>query len=330
MYFCNMNTNHSAYDEARRAAVESNDPIAYLRLGIIYFYGTHTERNVVLARYFIGKAISMCSGKPEMTALIRKHLQEECDTGNFGLLSVAHSYLSKFYPSFSRKKAIEDFMADKDTFAAKVLYSQCTSNNTSEILIHQQESLLRQLYAPIIPNDSFWSTKTIDSVLARDEGELTVCLDNFKETYQEVCDKYNIDKQDILHLDPTALFPYISPTTLYRLRRQIFKCILSFRHLDPLITRKYLTHLCDNEYLLDICPKIKDYDAVFLLISFVELNMDIEAIGLTHLKLLRSFQNDDLEPLVAHINECINRLTKAGISHPFHPFTKETLPTITL
>ena len=86
MYFCKMNTNPSKYDEARRAAIEGHDPMAYLRLGIIYFYGTHTERNVKLARYFIGKAITMCSGKPEMTALIRKHLQAECNKGDYGLL----------------------------------------------------------------------------------------------------------------------------------------------------------------------------------------------------------------------------------------------------
>ena len=329
MYFCEMNTKQFEYDEARRAAVEGNDPIAYLRLGIIYFYGTHTERNVKLARYFIGKAISMCSGDPEMKALIRKHLQAECNKGDYGVLSVTNKYLSQLYPSYSRKKAIDDFMADKDTFAAKVLYSQCTSSNTSEMLISQQESLLRQLYAEIIADDNFRSTIPA-KVLDKDTGEFTVCLENFIDTYQEVCDKYDIVSQNIFYLEPIDTFPYVSPTMLYKLRRQVFKCILSFRHLDPVITKNYLTHLCNDDYLLNICQKVKDYDLVFLLISYVEINMDIEAIGKTYLKLLRSFQDNDLEPLVAHINGFINRLTKAEISHPYHFYTKETLPTIIL
>ena len=330
MYFCKMNTNHSAYDEARRAAVESNAPIAYLRLGIMYFNGTHTERNVVLARYFIGKAITKCNGKPEMKALIRKHLQAECNSGNYGILSVTNKYLSQLYPSYSRKKAIDDFMADKDTFAAKVLYSQCTSNNTSEMLIHQQESLLRQLYAAITPDDSFWSMINIETAMTKDEVELMYSVENFIESYQEVCDKYGLDQQDILYLVPASFSPYIIPTTLYQLRRQVFKCLLSIRHLDPLITRKYLTHLCDTDYLLDLCPKISDQYVMSPLIYYIEINYNIEAVGLTYLKLLRSYQHHNLEPLVSHINGFLDRLTKAGITHPYHLFTKETLPTITL
>ena len=109
MYFCKMNTKQFEYDEARRAAIEGDDPMAYLRLGIMYFYGTHTERNVPLARYFIRKAVTKCNGKPEMKALIRKHLQAECNSGNYGILSVTNKYLSQLYPSYSRKKAIDDF-----------------------------------------------------------------------------------------------------------------------------------------------------------------------------------------------------------------------------
>lgn len=329
MYFCKMNTNPSKYDEARKAAVKGNDPMAYLRLGIIYLYGNHIERNIALARYFIGKAVAMSSGKPEQTALIRKYLQEECNMGNYGLLSVTNKYLSKLYPSYRRKKAIDDFLADKDTFAAKILYSQCTSDNTAEVLVSQQESLLRQLYSEIIADDNF--RRTIPAkVLDKDTGEFTVCLENFIDTYQEVCDKYDIVRQDIFYLEPIDTFPYVSPTTLCKLRRQVFKCILSFRHLDPVITKNYLTHLCNDDYLLNICQKVKDYDLVFLLISYVEINMDIEAIGKTYLKLLRSFQHNDLEPLVSHINGFIGRLNNAGVSHSYHFYTKENLPTIIL
>lgn len=330
MYFCKMNTKQFEYDEARRAAIEGHDPMAYLRLGIIYFYGTHTERNVPLARYFIRKAITMCNGKPETKALIRKHLQAECNKGDYGLLSVTNQYLSQLYSSYNRKKAIDDFLDDKDTFAAKVLYSQCTSSNTAEMLISQQESLLRQLYAAINPDDSFWSLINIETAMTKDEAELMYSVENFIESYQEVCDKYGLDQQDILHLVPASFTPYIIPSTLYQLRRQLFKCLLSIRHLDSLITKKYLTHLYDTDYLLDLCPKISDQYVMSPLIYYVEINYDIEAVGLTYLKLLRSYQYHNLEPLVSHINGFLNRLTKAGIQHPYHLFTKETLPAIIL
>jgi hypothetical protein len=324
-----MNTNPSKYDEARKAAVKGNDPMAYLRLGIIYFYGNHTERNIALARYFIGKAVAMSSGKPEQTALIRKYLQEECNRGNYGLLSVTNKYLSKLYPSYRRKKAIDDFLADKDTFAAKTLYSQCTSDNTAEVLVSQQESLLRQLYSEIIADDNFRRTIPTDA-LDYDTEELTLCLNHFTNSYKKICAKYPIDKQDLLHLEAINLFPYISTTTLYQLRRQAFKCLLSIRHLEPVITKKYLTHLDDDKYLLDICPNVLDFEIAYLLISFVELNVDIETIELSYLRLLRSYQNNNIEPLISHINGFIGRLNNAGVSHPFHLYSKETLPTIIL
>jgi hypothetical protein len=89
-------------------------------------------------------------------------------------------------------------------------------------------------------------------------------------------------------------------------------------------------HLDDDKYLLDICPNVLDFEIAYLLISFVELNVDIETIELSYLRLLRSYQHHNLEPLVSHINGFLDRLTKAGITHPYHLYTKETLPTITL
>ena len=89
-------------------------------------------------------------------------------------------------------------------------------------------------------------------------------------------------------------------------------------------------HLDDDKYLLDICPNVLDFEIAYLLISFVELNVDIETIELSYLRLLRSYQNINIEPLATHFNEFIGRLNNAGVSHSYHFYTKENLPTIIL
>lgn len=49
------------YAEAQKAICGAKDPMAFLHLGILYAEGIGTERNDLLASYFINKALDMGS-----------------------------------------------------------------------------------------------------------------------------------------------------------------------------------------------------------------------------------------------------------------------------
>ena len=299
--------------EAQKALKGGKDPRAFLHLGILYAQGLGTEQDDVLATYFIKKALDMgCKGTKEYLNLsfIRQHLE-------------------LFYPEYNREKAISDILNNRNTVDADILYSLCTSDNTSEIYIQSQESLLSQLFAPISNEDSLWEYIDTD-MLSQDESELAQCLVNLTSSYDKICQKHNVERKDIYTLESLDLYPYIKIPSLVELRKQAFRCLLSIKDVDSNIRDKYLNCLDSDEKLLNVCEAIEDQDIQLFLISFVELNIDIESIEFTSLSLLRAYWDDNLQPLVDHLNDCVNRLTASGIKHHFPVYTVNNLPPINL
>jgi hypothetical protein len=216
-----------------------------------------------------------------------------------------------------------------NTTDADILFSTSTSGNWSEIYIEQQDRLLHQLYIQAESDDSMWEYINTNA-LGKDESELAQCLENLTSSYKSVCQKYNIKPQEIHSPGTLDLYPYIKVQTMATLRRQGFRCLLSIKDIDPMITDEYLEKLDDDQALLDICEKIKNQDLQLFLISFVELNIDLDSLQITSLHLLHSFRNHNLDPLVEHINAFVDRLNKAGIKNHLPIYTPELLPPIDL
>lgn len=299
--------------EAQKALKGGKDSRAFLHLGILYAQGLGTEQDDVLATYFIKKALDMgCKETKEYLNLtfIRQHLE-------------------LFYPEYNREKAISDILNHRNTVDADILYSLCTSDNTSEIYIQSQESLLSQLFAPISNEDSLWEYIDTD-MLSQDESELAQCLVNLTSSYDKICQKHDVERKDIYTLESLDLYPYIKIPSLVELRKQAFRCLLSIKDVDSNIRDKYLNCLNSDEKLLNVCEAIEDQDIQLFLISFVELNIDIESIEFTSLSLLRAYWDDNLQPLVDHLNDCVNRLNKAGIKNHLPNYTLGSLPLIDL
>ena len=299
--------------DAQKAIKGGKDPRAFLHLGILYAQGIGTEQNDILATYFIKKSLDMgCKEAEEYFNMkfIREHLK-------------------LFYPEYNKEKAISDILNNRNTVDADILYSLCTSDNTSEIYIKSQESLLKQLFAPISNEDSLWEYFNTD-MLSKDESELAQCLVNLTASYDKICQKYDVERKDIYTLESLDLYPYIKIPSLVELRKQAFRCLLSIKNTDPNIQDKYLECLDSDEKLLNVCEEVKDQDIQLFLISFVELNIDIEALELTALSLLHAYRNNNLQPLVDHLNDCVNRLKKAGIKNHLPYYTLGLLPPIDL
>ena len=346
------------YAEAQKAICGGKDPIAFLHLGILYAQGIGAEQNDMLASYFINKAFDMgCkaaeeyikseyeSGKKEFakeimsafeeerlitqenTAKQRAKVEVERKAKHYGQLSKIRNYLPLLYPEYNREKAMDDILNGRDTLDADILFSTCTTDNTSEIYLDSQDMLLQQLYAPFQKYDV--TNDDIDAeMLGKDESELAQCLVNLTESYDTICHLYHVPKKEIFTLQTLKLFPYIKVKDLALLRQQGFRCLLSVKDIDPVINDNYLNNLSDDKALLDVCEKIKDQDLQLFLISFVELNIDLDALEIDSLQLLRAYRSNNLAALADHLNAFAKRLTKHGFKHELPTFSTENLPLI--
>ena len=346
------------YADAQKAICGGKKPIAFLHLGILYAQGIGTEQNDILASYFIKKALDMgCkeaeeyikseyeSGKKdfaqeiisafeeerlitkEKTAKQRAKVEAERQAKHYGQLSQIRKYLPLLYPEYNREKAINDILNGRDTLDADLLFSTCTTDNTSEIYLKSQDMLLQQLYAPFQKYDV--TNEEIDAeMLGKDESELAQCLVNLTESYDTICQLYHVPKKEIFTLQTLKRFPYIKVKDLALLRQQGFRCLLSVKDIDPAISKDYIHNLSDDKVLLDVCEKIKDQDLQLFLISFVELNIDLDALEIDSLRLLRAYRSNNLAPIADYLNVVVKRLTENGIKHYFPTYSTENLPRI--
>ena len=260
-------------------------------------------------------------------AKLRKSIEKALRAGNNGIISRLGTIPQLLYPSYSQEKGISDILNNRDTADAALLFALSTKDNKSEIYISSQESVLSQLYAPISMNRDIMEHMTED-VLSDYECSLIFCIKNLTFSYNNICQRYKVERQELCPLSPSEQYPFINPAALLRIRKQTFKCLLSIKDITPVIRDQFLKELDDNVKLIGISDSIKDLELQLFLMSFVELNIDIEAWETITLSLLRAFRNGDLEPLAKHLNAVVKRLSEACIEHDLPIYTKDNLPPI--
>ena len=353
-----------SYNIACKAIRDGKDPMAFLHLGILYTQGVDVSRNDILANYFLKKALDMgCkeaeeylewgyeSGTKdfgdeintiignfneiprETIAKLKVRIEKERMAGNIGNLARMRQNLLIFYPEYSREKAISDILNNHHTVDADILFTLSTADNRSEIYIDSQDRLLQQLYASVIGNKQLYEAiiEADDTdLLEKDESELAQCVVNLTSSYDTICKKYRIKTQEIFSLDSLGLYPYIKVSDLALLRKQGFRALLSIKDVDTAIQEKFLNCLDSDEKLLNVCEEVKDQDTQLFLISFVELNIDIESLEINSLALLKAYRNNNLTPLAEHINAFVDRLNKVGIKNHLPFYTLGILPPIDL
>lgn len=306
-----------SFADAQKAIKGGKDRRAFLHLGILYAQGLETEQDDILATYFIKKALDMgCKETKEYLNMkfIRQHLE-------------------LFYPEYNQEKAISDILNNRHTIDADILFTLSTADNESELYLESQDRLFQQLYAPVTSNTQLYKTiieaDDID-LLGKDESELAQCIVNLTSSYDIICKEHKIKPHEIFTLDSIDLYPYIKVSDLALLRRQGFRALLSIKDVDPVIHEKYLNCLDSDEKLLKVCEEVKDQFIQLFLLSFVELNIDIESLEINSLALLKAYRNNNLMPLAEHINAFVGRLNKVGIKNHLPYYTLGLLPPINL
>ena len=269
----------------------------------------------------------------ETIAKLKVRIEKERMAGNIGNLARMRQNLLMFYPEYSREKAISDILNNLHTVDADILFTLSTADNRSEIYIKSQDRLLQQLYAPVTSDKKLhYAIIEADDtdLLGKDESELAQCIVNLTSSYDTICKKNKIKTQEIFTLDSLELYPYIKVSDLALLRQQGFRALLSIRDVDTAIQEKFLNCLDSDEKMLNVCEEIKDQDTQLFLISFVELNIDIESLEINSLALLKAYRNHNLMPLAEHLNAFVDRLNKAGIKNHLPNYTLGHLPPIDL
>lgn len=341
----------------------TKDALSYLNLGDNYANGTGVPQNQALAHYFYMKALSMGSEEagqrieqefdarkkdlvrtarsfldnavsisPTMLSFFRRIAEKQRKIRNYGRFSFLSKHFHLLYPDYDKEKAIADIIADRDTVDADIYHATCCDHIWNEDELDTRERLFSQLYAPVTRNRKVMNKvkrRYADELLSVDEKELLQCVFNINSSYDNLCKKFHVERHEILNVDDMTRFPFINPTLFPIIRRQVLKCILSIRHLDDDIN-KFLEHLDSDEILLNICEAMHDHDMQLFFISFVELNIDIEAIEITLWGIHKNYKENNKEPIAKRLNEFLKQIREAGINHDIPDFTEDNLPKIKL
>ena len=349
-----------SYDEARIAIKDGKDAKAFFNLGLLYAKGIGVRQNNILAQYFLKKAVDLgCEeakayegviyetgeidfpaqikrmlgnaeeASPETIAALRKRIEIERKAKNYGYLSVLREQLPTFYPEYNKEKAIDDILNGRDTLDADIFFATSTNDNRSEVYVEKQDRLLQQLYAPVEAQNVSWDEMD-DDILEVEAAELLECMRNITVAYKAICLQFDIMEQDFLTPESLKTLPCIKVSDLLLLRYQGLRCLLSIKDVDPIICDKFLDNLYKDDELLNICELVKEQNLQMFLISFVELNIDIESIEIVSWRLFRDYRMNHLENLADHINVFVTRLKGLGLDLNLPVYTKETLPPIEL
>ena len=363
-YFGDPSHSKLSYYYARKSIRHKEVPLAVLRLGILYAMGIGTTENHTLANYFYEMALTMgCneaeyfidkefeSGRRNIIEAIeramgnnatpspcklsryKKWIDRERMKKNYGYLTRIREYLPVFYPEYDEERAFDDILNNRDTVDADICYSLSTSDNLSEVSLDTIDSLLQQLYAPVTDDKELYTNiieRGDDNLFGSEESELIQCIIDLTSSYNKVCKKYGVEKKDTIEVDTTEMFPYFNVYSLSLWRKQAFRCLLSLRSVDPEITSQYLNNLVSDADLLDICEKIEDQDLKSYLISYVELNLDVNIVEEKYQELLLSYRDHCFDELASHLNDFVGRLTDSGFEHHLPIFNPTNLPQIEL
>lgn len=385
-------TDKETFLQARIAIRSGRDARAFLQLGLLYSKGIGTRKNHALSLYFLQKAADIgCEeadelidaefeermkdivsyidgffegeilvGDPKPFPRIRRRLVRELKAGNDGCVSRQRYRLHHFFPEYNPKQAREDILAGRDTLQAELDYALCTVNNREETDMDEVEPFLAQYYAPFVKKKDLWRGLPPGRLpLNYNEKPLVrECLPNLCHTYNKLCEDHGLTPLPLKTIEIEDAFPYVPPSELRRVRREVYRCLLSLGNSFDCIKADFLPHLNSDNLLLDACEALKpaedpvtsDEDDEFgiqswlsskngegepseenadlrlFLISFVDLNIQISSIIEKYRVLYGRFKRGSRNDLVEELNLCTETLRDMNLDPGLPPFTAYNLP----
>ena len=359
-------TEQEQYYTARIAARNSQDAAAFIRLGQLYDKGIGTRENHVLAMYFFKKALALgCEeakdyilfeyennntdlakaindayqdnfpSPPIALEVFKELVEKERVKKNYGIISsTLHDHMDDFYPEYSEEKAIDDILNDRDTIDADLYYATCSEDLQYEFNTDIIDRLLQQLYAPVLKDE-----KVMEQIKAQeeldthnhDEKELIQSIVNFTGHYGDFCKEHSIPPAEITPVEDFVMSPYISMSAMSLFRKQMLKCLLPIRDIDPTLMDRFLQKRYADEEILNIFEELEEFrDTWCFILDFVEINVNMAYLMRHYQELLQNFKSHRYDKLADHLNCFVDRLTEADITHSLPKFTADNFPPIEL
>lgn len=270
---------------------------------------------------------------PEILSRFRGPIENARLAHDNGILSRLRHYLPFFYPDYSPEAAIRDLRAGRDSRDADLFLALSTDDNNFEENVPLLEDFLQQLYAPVLTDETLLHAIRQTQREQRYEWnnlehDIVQVIQNFAYAYPAICQNYHVRPAVRVGAHLVGPGPYMTIAQLQELRRQAVLALLSLIDALPLIRDKVLPIMNQASRMLDLSEGIMSQELQLLLISYVELHIDVDSLENTYQQLLHAFRHQQPGDLVIHLNDYADRLTRCGIGHRLPAFTLENLPAI--
>lgn len=181
--------------------------------------------------------------------------------------------------------------------------------------------------------NTFKKDKSYHKVVESQNGEIVHAgnfdkvINNFIYAYNNICEENpSIHKVKIDDFQFSTLVPFCSPGLIQNYCMQAMKALISVRGLFEDKWKEVLSNLRDQDKLLDIAEDTENRDLQWLLIEYVELQIEANDIFTYAKKMSLLYLDNDKKGIATELNNYAKRLEANGIAHDQPLFTEDNLP----
>ena len=175
------------------------------------------------------------------------------------------------------------------------------------------DSCLTPFLNPIKNTLKDMSNDRLLSILDEDGKELIKQYILLTESYDEICKKYNLKKEEPIVKAIKEFAPYMPSTIAEEYLDAAYKMLWHIRGCHFLIQDEFLKFQnADDGKLLDICERIEDELIQGFLVYYIEFDIIAEGLLFNHLKMVADFQNRDRRAITQLLNGIIEKVNKAN------------------
>ncbi len=242
-----------------------------------------------------------------------------------GLMHLFKNVVPYIYPDLSLIDCDESYVENEEK--NKLVYALCRAGH-NEYSLSEQDDVLNKLFSPYIQDCSYETSLNglVSDITGVDkywDSDYTL----FSTSYKSICSRLNIVPVDLSYFDKKDIIPFFPSSLAHRLKKQSFDIFLSliisgkpqFESLNICLT---------DEEILNIAETSTWDDLQLFLISYVELNIETDAIILNNQNYFEAYRKKDYKQLANLLNQQISRLQKAGIHTDISEFTEDAVESL--
>lgn len=180
-------------------------------------------------------------------------------------------------------------------------YNYFWAQNFKTNNLERKDLILSRLFAPIATTVSFDAVKELPLSSVSNAADFWDAPNYFFDYYEKACTRFSIPPVEYKRLEMDDLYPFISCQTAVNFGRDVLRCFLSLfsSHNDYI---EQCSQPMSSDEILVVAEKCDNTDLQMLMIGFVEVNIEVEAVLLQADKLLKSYTQDQFDELAMELN----------------------------